>query len=141
MSEDIVEEAKEGYEEAKQGHEAIKDALVAEHGSDTTEVELGNGITVEVDSSPGMDKVREIQQLAGELDEDADLSEIMDNFKSWCEGVATLIVDDDFDADLLMGIAQEDTQAFSEVLSRILEAMDVDDMGVDEDALQSFRRD
>jgi len=135
---DIVEEAKEGYEEAKEGHEAIKDALVNEHGSDTTQVDLGNGITVEVDSSPGMGKVREIQQLAGELDEDADPEEIMDNFESWCEGVAALIVDDDFDADLLMGIANDDIQAFSEVLSRILDAMDLDDMEVDEDAVKSF---
>jgi uncharacterized protein YciU (UPF0263 family) len=138
MSNDIVEEAQEGYEDAKQGHEAIKDALVNEHGSDTTTVALGGDVSIEVETSPGMGKVREIQQLAGELDEDADPTEIMDNFKSWCEGVATLIVDDDFDAELLMGIAQEDIQAFSEVLSRILEAMDLDDMEVDEDALQSF---
>jgi len=136
---DIVEEAKEGYEEAKEGHEAIKDALVDEYGSDTTEVDLGNGITVEVDSSPGMGKVREIQQLAGELDEDADPSEIMDNFESWCEGVAALIVDEEWDADLLVGIANDDMKAFSEVLTRLLDAMDLEDMEVDEDSVKSFR--
>jgi len=65
MSEDkdIVEEAKEGYEEAKEGHEAIKDALVEEYGSDTTVVDFGNGVTAEVDTSPGMGKVREIQRV------------------------------------------------------------------------------
>jgi len=77
-------------------------------------------------------------ELAGELDEDADPEEIMDNFESWCEAVAALIVDDGFDADLLMGIAQEDIQAFSEVLSRLLDAMDLEDMEIDEDSLKSF---
>ena len=135
---DIVEEAQEGYEEAKQGHEEIKDALVNEHGSDTTTVALGGDVSIEVETSPGMGEVKQIQKLAGELDENADPEEIINNFESWCEGVATLIVDEEWDADLLMGIAEDDIKAFSEVLSRILNAMDLDDMEVDEDALQSF---
>jgi len=138
MSEDIVEEAQEGYEEAKQGHEAIKDALVNEHGSDTTTVELGGGVTAEVDSSPGIGRVKKIQHLSDKLSGDVDGTEFVENIEEWCEGVAALILDEEWDAELLVGIAKEDINAFEEVLNRLLDAMDLDDMEVDEDALQSF---
>jgi len=135
---DIVEEAKEGYEEAKEGHEAIKDALVDEYGSDTTVVDFGNGVTAEVDSSPGIARVKEIQHLSQKLDDDVDGGEFIDNIHEWCEGVATLILEDEWDADLLVGIANDDIVAFKKVLDKLLDAIDIEDMQIDEDAVKSF---